>query len=442
VRCGRDPVGAATYLKRAAALYHKLRLAEPLNECTQALAVCARLPFLAMHVLNPGNFVQGEACELELRLTNEGVSSTVGSVWLELGGGLKQFVTANIPELLPPGGSWRVPLTVTPVQLHSTLQIEIAYASGIAAQDTLRGLMVISVDAVKQDRPINIGDIARLELHIGGATKEGIQIRTQDVGGIFNRGGRIDAVNVTGDVGALVGVDPALRQQVADLRNSVGWLAERLARIETGAQGATPATGEELSALRQDLSAYRSIYETLQAFLAAEHRAAIADVAAELKQLGGKLDMLDRGQQAIREDLAAQREAILSGLAGTERRIVGAVLARLDAQALADVQAIKGTVEAGRLADLETQTALAELQTLIADIQRRQVSLPAAVAAELAQIQNLTTGTELDVKHKLVLELPIVPLLLSYQGEFELADGLKLAELWRRLVAKVRGIAG
>ena len=129
-----------------------------------------------------------------------------------------------------------MPLTVTPVQPHSILQIEIAYNSGIADQDAFRGLMLLPVDAVKPDRPINIGDIARLELHIGSATKEGIQIRTQDVGAIFNRGGWIDSVDVQGDVGALVGVDPATRQQVADLRASVAVLAERLAQIEGGAQ--------------------------------------------------------------------------------------------------------------------------------------------------------------------------------------------------------------
>lgn len=304
VRCGRDPVRAAIYLKRAAALYHKLRLGEPLNECTQAWADCARLPFLAMHVLNPGSFIQGEACELELRLTNEGVSSTVGSVWLELGGGLKQFVTATIPERLPPGGSWRVPLTVTPVQLHSTLQIEIAYDSGIAAQDTLRGLMVIPVDAVKQDRPINIGDIARLELHIGGATKEGIQIRTQDVGGIFARGGQIGEIHVQGDVGALVGMDPAVRQQVADLRNSVGWLSERMQRFEAAPPGPEPATGDDLKTLRAGLAGYQEFLTRLIASLAAEQRTAVIGIGVDIKLLTEKLEDLGRAQAEARRSQA------------------------------------------------------------------------------------------------------------------------------------------
>lgn len=212
VWCGRDPDRAAAYFKRAAQLYYQLRAAAELNECTQALADCAHLPFLAMHILNPGSFVQGRVSKLELRLTNEGAGATGGNVWLEIGGGLEQFVTASIPERLPPGGSWRVPLEVTPVQPDSTLEIEIAYDTGAPPHDLLRGLKIIPVHAAKPDKPIVLGDIAHLELHIAGATEEGVQIQTQDVGAIFNRGGRIDAVNVAGDLGALSRVDPAARE--------------------------------------------------------------------------------------------------------------------------------------------------------------------------------------------------------------------------------------
>ena len=92
----------------------------------------------------------------------------------------------------------------------------------------------------------------------------------------------------------------------------------------------------------------------------------------------------------------------MTGLAGTERRIVGAIVMQLDAHTLIEVQAVKEAIEAGRLTGLEAQIDLAELQAIMAEIHRRTTELPAAVAAQLAQIAELTTGPQLDVQHKLV----------------------------------------
>ena len=46
---------------------------------------------------------------------------------------------------------------------------------------------------------------------------------------------------------------------------------------------------------------------------------------------------------------------------------------------------------------------------------------------------------ELDVKQKLKVTLPIVPMLVEYEGEFELGSGFNIRSAWERLIAKLRG---
>ncbi len=454
-QCGRDSQRAAIYFKRAIDLYYEIYATEKLtagsdelitalNECTLALAECIGLPHVSARLDNANGLAQWERSKLTLRLTNLGGAPVKGEVRIAIGGGFAELVEARLLGDLRAGGQWRVPVEAIAVQPASLLEIEVEYDTDRPDYTPLRTILLQPTIAADRPRPpvynYNFGDVGVLKLAAGRADDGSVvRVVTGDIGLFAARGAQIGTLDVAGDVGALVGADPATQRQVADLRAGVGWLADRLARLETGAPGPTPDTGEELSALRQELGAYHGLYETLRVSLAAEHRSAIADVAAELKQLGGKLDTLDRGQQAIREDLAAQREAILAGLAGTERRVIGAVLARLDAHALEEIQAVKEAIEAGRLANQEAQADLAELQAVVAEIHRRQAALPAAVAAQLAQVEALATGTQLDVKHKLVAEVPIIPFVLTYQGEFELEDGLRLAELWRRVVGKVRG---
>lgn len=106
---------------------------------------------------------------------------------------------------------------------------------------------------------------------------------------------------------------------------------------------------------------------------------------------------------------------------------------------LGDLQAVLAASQAGQIGDRELQDALHDVQLAVDDLRARQSALPAGLGPYLAHLDALSTGPQLDVKHKLVAELPIIPFVLSYQGEFELEDGLRLAELWRRVVAKVRG---
>jgi hypothetical protein len=68
---------------------------------------------------------------------------------------------------------------------------------------------------------------------------------------------------------------------------------------------------------------------------------------------------------------------------------------------------------------------LAELNIRTTQIGDQQLAETVRQAAELA------SAPDLDIKHKLKVTIPIVPVLLSYEGAFELGSRLNLEEAWR-----------
>jgi hypothetical protein len=103
-------------------------------------------------------------------------------------------------------------------------------------------------------------------------------------------------VEVHGDVGALVGVDRAIRQQVADLSEAIRWLGGRVQQLEAVQRGPEPATSEDLAALRADLAGHQAGIQGVLARLTAEQQAALAGLVDQVRQVEGQLAALSRAQ--------------------------------------------------------------------------------------------------------------------------------------------------
>ncbi|MBI2864328.1 MAG: PQQ-binding-like beta-propeller repeat protein [Chloroflexi bacterium] len=178
-----EPQRAARHFQAAAELCFRCRDFETLNECTRLMAACLELPYIRLQAFNVPGFIQWETGELTLRLTNEGVAPTAGSIKLLLGGALKSAVSAEIPALLAPNQTWNIPLVVTPTRPDSALEVEVEFESGHSGHAILRGALSIPIQAAEKPRPpLEIGDVGFLQLSLGSTTKEGVSIVTRDVG--------------------------------------------------------------------------------------------------------------------------------------------------------------------------------------------------------------------------------------------------------------------
>jgi hypothetical protein len=158
------------------------------------------------------------------------------------------------------------------------------------------------------------------------------------------------------------------------------------------------------------------------------------------EQIDTKLDALLAGQTAIREDLSGLRQAVLARFDTSEQTVIATVVQRLDQGQLATVQAVLDAIEAELVPIDELEETLVAVQHTLSEIQQQGAALPdSTLVSEVERLSEVADAPKLDAKHKLKVTVPIIPYLLSYEGEVELKSGLNLEATWNRLVAKVRG---
>ena len=115
-----------------------------------------------------------------------------------------------------------------------------------------------------------------------------------------------------------------------------------------------------------------------------------------------------------------------------EQRILAPILARLDEQQVAQITAILDALEARVFPADELGRHLAVIQMALAEINVRAAQIRDRQLVESArQVVELASAPGLEVKHKLKIAIPILPLLVAYEGELELGSRLNLGEAWR-----------
>ncbi len=151
------------------------------------------------------------------------------------------------------------------------------------------------------------------------------------------------------------------------------------------------------------------------------------NIESELQQLNSKANMLVKGQWVIFSNLNQMRKALLDRYDALERAKVNSITQELNQKQLLLTQKLLDALENNQISESEMQQMLAVLKERIPSLPPSQ-----AVAAEIIK------APELDARHKLKLTLPIVPMLVEYEGELELGSGFNIKSAWEQLVAKLR----
>lgn len=189
----------------------------------------------------------------------------------------------------------------------------------------------------------------------------------------------------------------------------------------------------EIDRLKTSASAYEREYKELELQLSGGPVDASQSEKSELQQIHIKLDALLAGQSDINLGLYNLRQAILSRYDAGEQRIINSITERLDQVQAETVQTILDAVEKNQLNEAEMAEAISAVQQALAEIKQRGAALP-----QHAELEETISAPHLDLKHKLKFSIPIVPLLLEYEGEVELSSGVNLESVWNRLANKFR----
>jgi hypothetical protein len=64
--------------------------------------------------------------------------------------------------------------------------------------------------------------------------------------------------------------------------------------------------------------------------------------------------------------------------------------------------------------------------------------IPALPPSSQAAVTEIIKSPALDAKHKITVTLPIVPLLINYEGELELGTGFNIKSAWEQAINKLR----
>jgi hypothetical protein len=178
---------------------------------------------------------------------------------------------------------------------------------------------------------------------------------------------------------------------------------------------------------QESLTKYKQEYAELKQELAGTPDAQMQNVEGQLQQMDAKLNVLLSGQVAIYENQNQIRQDLLNRYDAIERTIISTITQQFNETQLVLTQNLIDALEANLISEQEMQQMLVVLE-------ERIPALPPSQAA----VAEIIKDPELDAKHKLRVTLPIIPMLVEYEGELELGSGFNIKSAWEQLVAKLR----
>lgn len=180
--------------------------------------------------------------------------------------------------------------------------------------------------------------------------------------------------------------------------------------------------------LKQQKNSYESELITLQEQLKNDQpQEVVSTISSQLQQIDKKINWLSDNQFALCERL-------LMYFTAEERLLINPIANKLDEAQAIEVETVLEVIESNQISENEVNLVVSEIHQLLSLLRDRNIELPDGNEA-IVEVLNQPT---LDAKHALKVSVPIIPFILSYEGELGLNAGVKLKETWNYWKAKVR----
>lgn len=185
----------------------------------------------------------------------------------------------------------------------------------------------------------------------------------------------------------------------------------------------------EIERQKQAVDKYQQEYAQLQQ-QSTQSSPQMEQIHATLQQMEQKINFIQKGQVATYKLLSKTHQDLLARYEKSEQVIIGEITKKLKESDLKVTQKLLEAVETNRVSDVQMEQMLTVIE--------QQLPLPALPPAQSEPIAEIIKDPELDIKHRLNVALPIVPLLINYEAEIELGSGFNLSNTWERLIQKLR----
>lgn len=153
-----------------------------------------------------------------------------------------------------------------------------------------------------------------------------------------------------------------------------------------------------------------------------------------LQQMDAKLGNIQIEQKVMQNEMIALRKTLLNHFDVSEQVMISEVVKRLDQNQMAIVQNILDVIETHRVPKIELQEISDPIQQVLSKIgQKKAGYYDSKIVSEADNLLDVIDDPKLDINHKLKILIPIIPLILSYEGEIDLKSELNLKTAWQRL---------
>jgi tRNA/tmRNA/rRNA uracil-C5-methylase (TrmA/RlmC/RlmD family) len=177
--------------------------------------------------------------------------------------------------------------------------------------------------------------------------------------------------------------------------------------------------------LKQQNVGYEEEFAELQVLLTSEYPLQAQTISSQLQEIDNKIELLLDNQ-------ASFIQALMLHFSPREQELLLPFTQRLDEPELIKMQALLEAVETDQSPEEEVQLILTETRKLLKGFQERDFALPSDNEAVYEMINSPT----IDTKHALKISIPIIPFILTYEGELGLEAGINLKEAWQRWKSK------
>lgn len=191
---------------------------------------------------------------------------------------------------------------------------------------------------------------------------------------------------------------------------------------------------KEITQLRESAKLYQKEYDELK-YVNSSPTAQMQSVEIQLQQVHRKLDKLYTGQKFIYKNINHLRQGLFNYYKDSERNVIAAISEKLDESQIKTISTVLSAVENNQIPEAEILQIVEGTQQIITVLEQKNITLPSNQQATVELIK----APEIDTKHRLKIFLPIIPILLSYEGELELGSGINLKAVWQKLLMRIQG---
>jgi hypothetical protein len=192
----------------------------------------------------------------------------------------------------------------------------------------------------------------------------------------------------------------------------------------------------EIRRQRESIALYEQEYNDLKNQVMGEPTSEMRNVGIMLDKMDDKLDRIQKCQSDNLQEIEKLRNSVLSRFDLAELNIISEIVSKLDKSEVEAVQSVLVALEANRLPEIELNEALATVQRSFKEMSKQESSPLASVDAE--RISSVIENASLDSSQKLKVAIPLIPLILKYEAEFDLKCGVNLKSAWNKLTSKLR----